>query len=346
MTAASFQQCESCVATSDERDPRTECAICGALLEIVHPARHDASTLRALFAVAARRVDRCRAIGRLALPRARAAVRDRRGDRHASRGQHTAVRRETESPTSFGVPGLAHQARRAQSDRVVQGSRHDGRDDAGASHRCARRRVRVDRQHVGVARRVCGARGNSRAGLRARRTRSRRARSRRRSRTARKRCWFAELSTTASRSREKRVRRSASICSTPSIRSGSRDRRRSCSSCSNSSTGTPPDWIVLPAGNLGNTSAFGKALREAHAIGLIDRMPRIAAIQASGAAPFATSFRDGISRAACRVEPETVATAIRIGAPASWKRAVRTIRETRRRRDRCQRRRDSRGQAR
>jgi threonine synthase len=89
----------------------------------------------------------------------------------------------------------------------------------------------------------------------------------------------------------------------------------------------PPDWIVLPAGNLGNTAAFGKALREALAWGLIDRVPRIAAVQAAGAAPFARSFEEGFARR-YRVEPETVATAIRIGDPASHDRAVRTIRET------------------
>jgi threonine synthase len=88
-----------------------------------------------------------------------------------------------------------------------------------------------------------------------------------------------------------------------------------------------PDWIALPAGNLGNTAAFGKALREAHALGLIARMPRIAAVQASGAAPFAASFRGGFAER-LHVDPETIATAIRIGAPASWDRAVRTIRET------------------
>jgi threonine synthase len=47
-----------------------------------------------------------------------------------------------------------------------------------------------------------------------------------------------------------------------------------------------PDWIALPAGNLGNTSAIGKALREALAWGLISRMPRLLAVQAQGAAPF------------------------------------------------------------
>ena len=88
-----------------------------------------------------------------------------------------------------------------------------------------------------------------------------------------------------------------------------------------------PDWIVLPAGNLGNTAAFGAALRDAVALGLIDRMPRLAAVQASGAAPFAASFRDGF-RSLQPVRAETAATAIRIGNPASWQRAVRAIRDT------------------
>jgi threonine synthase len=88
-----------------------------------------------------------------------------------------------------------------------------------------------------------------------------------------------------------------------------------------------PDWIALPAGNLGNTSAFGRALRDAKAVGLIDRVPRIAAIQAAGAAPFAASFANHFAERR-RVDPETIATAIRIGDPASWDRAVRTIHET------------------
>lgn len=88
-----------------------------------------------------------------------------------------------------------------------------------------------------------------------------------------------------------------------------------------------PDWIVVPAGNLGNTAAFGKALREAQALGLIQRLPRLAAVQASEAAPFARGFSEGfVVRRTVRAE--TVATAIRIGDPASWDRAVRAIRET------------------
>ncbi|HTH65403.1 MAG TPA: threonine synthase [Gemmatimonadales bacterium] len=89
----------------------------------------------------------------------------------------------------------------------------------------------------------------------------------------------------------------------------------------------PPDWIVVPAGNLGNTAAFGKALGEARDCGLITRLPRLAAVQAAGAAPFARSFRDGFARRHT-VQPETVASAIRIGNPASYERAVRAIRDT------------------
>jgi threonine synthase len=89
----------------------------------------------------------------------------------------------------------------------------------------------------------------------------------------------------------------------------------------------PPDWIALPAGNLGNTSAFGKALREAHRWGLIPRLPRLLAVQAEGAAPFWQSWSEDFARRH-RVRAETVATAIRIGDPASHDRAIAAIRET------------------
>ena len=89
-----------------------------------------------------------------------------------------------------------------------------------------------------------------------------------------------------------------------------------------------PDWIAVPAGNLGNTSAFGKALREAHAGGWITRVPRLLAVQAAGANPFYRSFADGF-RSRHRVQPETVATAIRIGDPVSHDRARIAIESTR-----------------
>lgn len=89
---------------------------------------------------------------------------------------------------------------------------------------------------------------------------------------------------------------------------------------------TPPDWIVLPGGNLGNTSAFGKALRELASLGFITRMPRLAVVQAEGAAPF-WDLMQSADRAVLRpVEnPKTLATAIRIGDPVSWKKALREV---------------------
>jgi len=88
-----------------------------------------------------------------------------------------------------------------------------------------------------------------------------------------------------------------------------------------------PDWIVVPAGNLGNTSAFGKALREARDWGWIRTTPRLASIQASGANPFYRSFRDSFT-GRHRITAETIASAIRIGDPVSYDRAVAAIRYT------------------
>jgi threonine synthase len=89
----------------------------------------------------------------------------------------------------------------------------------------------------------------------------------------------------------------------------------------------PPDWIVVPAGNLGNTSAFGKALSELVELGWIEKIPRIASIQAEGAAPFYNLWKRGGSSLDA-LKPETVATAIKIGNPVSWEKALRVIRET------------------
>jgi threonine synthase len=85
-----------------------------------------------------------------------------------------------------------------------------------------------------------------------------------------------------------------------------------------------PDVIALPGGNLGNTAAFGKALSELYETKLISRMPRLATIQAAGAAPFAAYYESGWDHFA-PVEAETIATAIKIGNPASTARAMRSI---------------------
>ncbi len=90
----------------------------------------------------------------------------------------------------------------------------------------------------------------------------------------------------------------------------------------------PPDYIVLPAGNLGNTSALGKALMEAHAAGLLPRVPRLVSVQAAGANAFVRTWEGGGESLKKVTDPHTAATAICIGAPASWRKAVRAIRFT------------------
>jgi threonine synthase len=85
-----------------------------------------------------------------------------------------------------------------------------------------------------------------------------------------------------------------------------------------------PDVIALPGGNLGNTAAFGKALTELYETKVISRLPRLATIQAAGAAPFAAYYESGWDHYA-PVEAETIATAIKIGNPASTTRAMRAI---------------------
>jgi threonine synthase len=89
-----------------------------------------------------------------------------------------------------------------------------------------------------------------------------------------------------------------------------------------------PDWVVMPGGNLGNSSAFGKGFREAKELGLIDRLPRLAVVQASGAAPFSRFFAAGGQGALTPVKAKTTASAIEIGNPASWRKALREIRES------------------
>lgn len=88
-----------------------------------------------------------------------------------------------------------------------------------------------------------------------------------------------------------------------------------------------PDWIVVPGGNLGNSSAFGKGLHELYELGLIDKMPRLAIIQTEGASPMYRAYQRGFDK----LEPmkaQTVATAIKIGNPVNYPKAVRTIKWT------------------
>jgi len=90
-----------------------------------------------------------------------------------------------------------------------------------------------------------------------------------------------------------------------------------------------PDWIVLPGGNLGNTSAFGKGLREMRSLGLTPRLPRLAVVQAEGSSPFYEYVRaNGLTPFRPNEHPETLATAIKIGDPVSWPKAEFEIRES------------------
>jgi len=89
-----------------------------------------------------------------------------------------------------------------------------------------------------------------------------------------------------------------------------------------------PDDVVVPGGNLGNVSSFGKAFEELVAAGLIAKPPRLIVVQADGANPFVRLWRSGASTLEPLRDPQTEATAIRIGAPASWKKALRAVRFT------------------
>jgi threonine synthase len=90
---------------------------------------------------------------------------------------------------------------------------------------------------------------------------------------------------------------------------------------------TVPDHIIVPGGNLGNSSALGKALLELRDLGLISRLPKLSIIQASGANPLVRMIRSGAKQLEA-MSAETFATAIRIGNPASWKKACRVLQQT------------------
>ena len=90
----------------------------------------------------------------------------------------------------------------------------------------------------------------------------------------------------------------------------------------------PPYRIVVPVGNAGNISAIWKGFVEFHDLGLVKSLPRMTGIQAEGAAPIAQAIKTGSKEIKPVNKPETIATAIRIGAPVSWKKAVNAIRDS------------------
>jgi threonine synthase len=89
-----------------------------------------------------------------------------------------------------------------------------------------------------------------------------------------------------------------------------------------------PEHVIVPGGNLANSSALGKGFLELAELGLIQSLPRISIIQAAGANPLVRTMRENGGRELVRVNPETRATAIRIGNPASWRKAVAVLKRT------------------
>jgi threonine synthase len=92
--------------------------------------------------------------------------------------------------------------------------------------------------------------------------------------------------------------------------------------------GYVPDRFVLPVGNAGNISAVHKGLLELRDLGLIDRLPMMTGIQAVGSAPVVRAIRENLPSVIPEDHPETVATAIRIGAPVNAEKALTAIRTT------------------
>ncbi len=89
-----------------------------------------------------------------------------------------------------------------------------------------------------------------------------------------------------------------------------------------------PDRIIIPVGNAGNISAVWKGLKEFYELGLIKKLPKMTGIQAAGSAPIAQAIKAHSDKIVPVEHPETIATAIRIGAPVSWKKAVNAIHES------------------
>ena len=91
---------------------------------------------------------------------------------------------------------------------------------------------------------------------------------------------------------------------------------------------TVPDHLIVPGGNLANSSALGKGFREMRELGLVSRLPKITVVQAEGANPLVRSFEKSGGAELEPVEAHTRASAIRIGNPASWRKAACAIKET------------------
>lgn len=86
-----------------------------------------------------------------------------------------------------------------------------------------------------------------------------------------------------------------------------------------------PDRVVVPGGNLGNSSSFGKAFKELHDLGFVEKVPKLTIVQAQGADPLYKTVTSSDPARLVTVHAKTLATAIKIGEPLSWKKAKRSL---------------------
>jgi threonine synthase len=92
--------------------------------------------------------------------------------------------------------------------------------------------------------------------------------------------------------------------------------------------GQSPEYLYIPVGNGGNSAAYWKGFAEYESLGIVPSHPVVRGIQAEGAAPVARMFESNSKELVPVKKPDTVATAIRIGNPANWKKTVRAIKES------------------
>jgi threonine synthase len=88
-----------------------------------------------------------------------------------------------------------------------------------------------------------------------------------------------------------------------------------------------PDWIIIPGGNLGNVSALGAGLSLMQELGVISKLPRICVAQAQAANPLYLSYQKGFESFEAQVPKGTLASAIQIGNPVSFQKAIRTLKK-------------------
>ena len=265
----------------------------------VRIVRRDASTsaIRARECPSVRRAARARCIRRArdaddaARAIRRAARRDRRGaERRACGAIASSCCRRRPTTRSSRIPRATRRCSRATRIADWAGVehlliKHEGHNPTGSFKDRGMTVAMTQARRTGARAVACASTGNTSASLAAYAAHAglpalvfvpagqgrARASSRRRSRTARRRCSCAATSTTVSRSRARRAA-ALGIQLLNSINPFRLEGQKTIVfELLEQLEWNAPDWIALPAGNLGNTSAFGKALREAHAIGLIDR---------------------------------------------------------------------------